>query len=136
VVLLVKGIEIESLVFLAVVFIYIKLLILVGMVLFFSTFISPILTIIISLLVYFISHTYSLLISLFESLQIQAGIYFSKVFQLLFPPFEALNFKDSIGTFIVYEPMYFVLNGFYGIAYLAVILLLACLIFNKKRFEN
>lgn len=136
VVLLVKGIEIESLVFLAVVFIYIKLLILVGMVLFFSTFISPILTILISLLVYFISHTYSLLISLFESLQIQAGIYFAKVFQLLFPPFEALNFKDSIGTFIVYEPMYFVLNGFYGMAYLALILLFACLIFNKKRFEN
>jgi hypothetical protein len=113
VVLLIKNIPLESLVLLSIVFIYLKLLILVGLVLFFSTFISPILTIIISLLVYFISHTYSLLITLFESLQLQAGIYFTKVFQLLFPPFEALNFKDSIGTFIVYEPMYFVLNGFY-----------------------
>jgi hypothetical protein len=124
------------LVVLSIVFIYLKLLILVGLVLFFSTFISPILTIIISLLVYFISHTYSLLLSLFESLQIQAGIYFVKVFQLLFPPFEALNFKDSIGTFIVYEPMYFVSNGVYGALYLAIILFFACIIFNKKRFEN
>jgi hypothetical protein len=62
--------------------------------------------------------------------------YFTQGIQLLFPPFEALNIKDIIGSFTNFHANFFIFNSFYAIAYLSIILLGTILIFNKKRFEN
>ena len=135
-VLFIKNIPIDSLVLFSLFFILLKLFILIGLVLFFSTFISPILTIFITIMVYLIAHSFSVLISLFQSFQYNSLAIWVWFVQLAFPPFEALNIKDTIGTFITFSGMYFVQNIAYAIVYLAVILVFTCLIFNKKKFEN
>ena len=135
-VLFIKNIPIDSLVLFSLFFIILKLFILIGLVLFFSTFISPILTIFITIMVYLIAHSFSVLISLFQSFQYNSLAIWVWFVQLAFPPFEALNIKDTIGTFITFSGMYFVQNIAYAIVYLAVILVFTCLIFNKKKFEN
>ncbi len=136
VVLFVKNIPIDILVLFALFFIFLKLLILVALVLFFSTFISPILTILVTVMVYLIAHSFSLLISLFETFQNTFFVSIAFGIQVLFPPFEALNIKDLIGSALVFSPLYFVENIVYSIFYTSLILLFTCLIFNRKKFEN
>lgn len=136
IVLYFKWIEIEGLILFSLLFIFLKLLILIAMVLFLSTFMSNILTIIVSIMVYFVSHTFSLILDLFMRTQIAFLEVFGKVLQLLFPPFEALNTKDYIGSFLEFSPSYFIQNIAYSLLYLALILFFTILIFNKKKFEN
>lgn len=131
-----KGIPIDSLILFSLLFIYFKLLILIAVVLFLSTFMSTILTILVAMMVYFISHSFSLLLDLAIKVKSEGLLIFGKALQLLFPPFEALNTKDYIGSFIAYTPSYFIQNIFYSIGYLAIILFFTVLIFNKKKFEN
>lgn len=136
IVLFFKGIEIESLILFSLFFILLKLIILVAIVLFFSTFMSNILTIIVSIMVYFVSHSFSLLLDLVIRTKIAFLEVIAKILQLLFPPFEALNTKDYIGSFIQFPTSFFIQNTLYSITYLALILLLTVLIFNRKKFEN
>ena len=136
IVLYLKGIEIDSLILFSLVFIYFKLIILVAIVLFLSTFMSNILTIIVAIMTYFISHSFSLLLDLAIRVKSQVLIIFTKALELLFPPFEALNTKDYIGSFIKFDTLFFVQNIGYSMMYLVLILFFTILIFNKKKFEN
>jgi hypothetical protein len=106
------------------------------MVFFFSTFMGNMLTILISLMIYFLSHSYSLLLEMAIRTQNIVIYYFTQGVQLLFPPFEALNIKDVIGSFTNFHINFFLFNSFYSIAYLSILLLWTILIFNKKRFES
>lgn len=135
-VLFFKGIQIESLILFSLLFIFLKLIILIAVVLFLSTFMSNILTIIVSIMIYFVSHTFSLLLDLIMRTQIVFLEVFWKILQLLFPPFEALNTKDYIGSFIEFAPSFFVQNIIYSILYLVLVLFFTILIFNRKKFEN
>jgi hypothetical protein len=63
-------------------------------------------------------------------------LYFVKSLQVLFPPFEAINLKDSIWSFANFPISYLALNTAYSMFYLALILFFTVLIFNKKNFEN
>lgn len=136
IVLYFKEIDIDSLILFSLLFIYFKLVILVAIVLFLSTFMSNILTIIVAIMTYFISHSFSLLLDLAIRVKSQVLIVFTKGLELLFPPFEALNTKDYIGSFIKFDSLFFVQNIAYSIVYLVVILFFTILIFNKKKFEN
>jgi hypothetical protein len=94
------------------------------------------LTILTALTIYFLSHDLSLLLDLASRAQNNIFIMFVEGIQLLFPPFEALNIKDVIGSFTNFHANYFILNTFYSIAYLGIILFFTIIIFNKKKFEN
>lgn len=135
-VLFIQNIPFEWLIFWALIFTLLKLLILLGLVFFFSSFISPILTILISVMVYLLSHSFSLLLILFSRISDGAWIFMVKISQLLFPPLEALNIKDHIGSFDIFSPSYFVFNSFYAIAYIIVLLFFTVLIFSHKNFED
>ena len=135
-VLFFKDIEISSLIIYSLLFTYFKLEILLSLVFFFSTFMSNILTIMVSLMVYFLSHSFSLLLDLAVRFKDTIVIFFTKFLQLLFPPLEALNIKDVIWSYTDFWTMYFVLNSFYAIAYLTIILYFTVVIFNRKKFEN
>ncbi|MDP5038863.1 MAG: ABC transporter permease [Candidatus Gracilibacteria bacterium] len=135
-VLLFSGIEISIFILLSIFFIYLKLITLIGLVLFFSTFMSTILTILVSFLLYFVSHSFGLLIEMFTRLDISFLLYFIKTLQVLFPPFEALNLKDYIGYDIKFTNFYYIINSIYSIFYIFVILFLTSVIFNNKKFEN
>ena len=110
-VLLFKNIEITNLILWALFFTFLKLEILLSIVFFFSTFMSNIMTIMISLMVYLISHSYSLLLDLFARFQDGFILEAVKWFQLLFPPMEALNIKDVIGSFSQFSLNFFLFNS-------------------------
>nr|MDD3720180.1 ABC transporter permease [Candidatus Gracilibacteria bacterium] len=136
IVLFLKDISITGLIIWSLIFTFFKLEILLGLVFFFSTFMSNILTILVSVMIYFISHSFSLLLDLVNKTENIILINSIKVVQLLFPPFEALNIKDVIGSFTDFKPLYFLFNTTYSLVYLSLIIIFTVLIFNRKKFEN
>lgn len=131
-----EHIPITSLIIWSLIFTYLKLEILLGLVFLFSTFMWNILTILTTLMVYFVSHSYSLLNDMAGNTQSKLIQFWTQWIQLLFPPLEALNTKDIIGTFNNFHVNYFIFNTFYSIVYLCIILFFTTLIFNKKTFES
>lgn len=135
-VVFIKDIEITRLVIFSLIFTFFKLEILLSFVFFFSTFMSNILTILVSVMIYFISHSFSMLLDLVWVTKNMIIINSVKILQLIFPPFEALNIKDVIWSFTNFQPLYFLFNSFYSFTYLFLIILFTIFIFNKKKFEN
>lgn len=136
IVLFIKDIQITNLIFYSILNTFLKLEILLSLVFFFSTFISNILTILVTLSIYFLSHSFSILLDLVNRLNNSVIIYFTKWLQLIFPPFEALNTKDLIWSFSNFNSFYFLSNISYSLIYLAIILFFTIQIFNRKKFEN
>jgi len=135
-VLLLKHIEITPLILWTLLFTFLKLELLLAIVFFFSTFMSNVLTILVSLMVYVIAHNYSLILDLFLKLQNYTVDFFVRSFQILFPPMEALNTKDVIGTFSSFPLSFFLYNTLYSILYIFILLCFTVLIFSHKRFED
>ncbi len=136
IVLFIKDIEITSLIVFSLVATFLKLEISLWLVFFFSTFMSNILTILVTLMIYFLSHSFSIILDIAYRAQNQIMIYFTKGLQLLFPPFEALNIKDVIWNFNNFNWIYFSSNILYSLVYLGLIILFSVIIFNRKKFEN
>ncbi|MDD5376513.1 MAG: ABC transporter permease subunit [Candidatus Gracilibacteria bacterium] len=136
VVFVVAKTPLSFLLFASIGFIYLKLLLLFAIILFFSTFISPLLSILLVMGVYIISHS----VTTMTDMAIRSGnrmlFYFSKILMVIFPNFEALNIKSIIGTPVVLHPSFFAINILHALLYLAVMLTFAVLIFNRKTFEN
>ena len=97
---------------------------------------SNILTIMVTLMIYFLSHSLNIILDIANRTQNILIIYFTKWLKLLFPPYEALNIKDFIWSFKNYDYSYFFLNTLYSIIYLVIILYVSILIFDRKKFEN
>jgi len=135
-VLLIKWIDITNLIAFSLLFTFFKLEILLALVLFFSSFMSNMLTILVALGVYVLGHGFSLLLDMFSRLESTILLGAAKGFQLLLPPMEALNIKDVIGSFQNFHMNYFLFNSLYSLAYLAIILFFTILIFNKKSFQD
>jgi len=134
-VLFFKGISIDFLVIWSLIFTFFKLEILLSIVFFLSTFMSNMLVILVSLMIYFLSHSFSLLLTMAERTKNEIVVYLTQALQLIFPPFEALNIKDVIGNFKEFSINFFIFNTFYSLVYLIIILLLTVIIFNRKKFE-
>ena len=135
-VLFFKNIKIDYLIVMSLLFTFFKLEILLSLVFFFSTFISNILTIMTSLMIYLISHSFSLILDLASRFKNEIVMYMIYGFQSFFPPFEALNIKDVIWSFTYFHVNFFIFNSLYSIFYLVIILFFTVLIFNRKKFEN
>lgn len=135
-VLFVKEIEITNLIVWSILFTFLKLEILLSVVFFFSTFMSNILTIISALMVYVLSHSFSLILDLATKLKNEIIINGVQVFQLLFPPLEALNIKDIIWSFSNFWANFFIYNAFYWVLYIIILLYISVIIFNQKKFET
>ncbi len=135
-VLLIKDIEITNIIIWSIINTFIKLEILLAIVFFMSTFMSNILVIASSLMLYLASHSYSLILDMLVKTKNELIINIWKSIQLLFPPLEALNTKDLVWSFSNLTNTYFILNIFYSILYLAIIIYFTVLIFSRKKFEN
>jgi len=134
-VLLFKSIQIDLLIIMSLIFIFLKLEILLAMVFFFSSFMSSILTILVTIMIYFISHSFNSIVDMTNRFKNELLTNLIQVFQLLFPPFEALNIKDVIWWFTNFDFVFYISNIFYSILYLGFLLYFTVLIFNKKEFE-
>ena len=136
IVLLSKGILPDDLIIISIIFTFLKLEIILALVFFFSTFMSHILTITVSIMVYLVSHSFSLLIDLSRRIGSTLFIKIMQTVELLFPPLEALNIKDVIWSFKDFSFLYIFWNSLYSILYIMIILFFSVLIFNKKTFER
>lgn len=134
--LLFKDIGIDYLIIWSLIFTFFKLEILLSLVFFLSTFMSNMLTILVSIMIYFLSHSFSLLLTMAERTKNEIAVYFTQGLQLLFPPLEALNIKDVIWNFKDFHFNFFLFNTFYSLVYLAIILTLTVIIFDRKKFEG
>ena len=135
-VLLFQGIDISTLMLWAVVFTFLKLEVLLAIVFFFSTFMSNIMTITVSLMVYLISHSFSLILDLFVRMWDAVLFKAIQMFQLIFPPLQALNIKDHIGSFSLFSAEFFLYNFIYALLYITVLLFFTVQIFSRKTFED
>ena len=135
-VLLFQGIDVTTLIVWSLFFTFLKLEILLAIVFFFSTFMSNIMTIMVSLMIYLISHNFSLLLDLFYRMWDVVLVYVVRIFQTIFPPLQALNTKDIIGTFTELSTNFFLFNTFYAFAYILLILFFTVQIFSRKTFED
>lgn len=135
-VLVIKDIEITKLIIWSIINIFIKLELLLAIVFFLSTFMSNIMIIATSLMVYLASHSYSLVLDMVIKTKNELFINIWKTVQLLFPPFEALNTKDLIWSFSNFTNTYFILNSFYSLVYFVIIMFFTVIIFSRKKFEN
>lgn len=134
-VLFFQWIPIELLILWSLLFTLFKLLILLAIVFFLSSFMNPMLTILLSLMIYIISHSFSLLLTIFGRMG-DVFLYSVQVLQLFFPPLEALNVKDLIGTFDILPLNYFLFNSFYTLTYIWLLLFLTVIVFSRKKFEE
>lgn len=103
---------------------------------FLSTFMSNMLIIASSLMIYFASHSFSTILDLVNKMWNNIAINWVKLLQLLFPPFEALNTKDIIWNFSDFSNSYFMLNFVYSVWYFFIVLYFTVVIFSRKKFEN
>ena len=135
-VLLFKEIDITIYIVMSLLFTFFKLEILLTLVFFFSTFVSNIITILVTIMIYLSAHSFSAIMDLAVRMKNDWLQIFIKWFELLLPPMEALNIKDVIGSFQDFWIRYFLFNSVYAIMYMVVILYFTILIFNRKKFEN
>lgn len=135
-VLLAQWIDITNLILISIVNTFLKLEITLAIVFFLSTFMSNILTIATTLLVYILSHSYSIILDLVFSWENTVIIWATKLWWLLFPPFEALNTKDVIWNFTDFSYSFFLWNILYSLIYFIILVLLSNLIFSTKKFEE
>ncbi|MDD3145253.1 MAG: ABC transporter permease subunit [Candidatus Gracilibacteria bacterium] len=136
IVLFIKDINIDYLIIWSLVNIFLKLEIMLVIVFFLSTFMSNMLIIASSLMIYFASHSFSTILDLVNKMGNNIAINGVKLLQLLFPPFEALNTKDIIGNFSDFSNSYFMLNFVYSVGYFFIVLYFTVVIFSRKKFEN
>lgn len=135
-VLLLRGIEMSELIVISLFFTFLKLELVLGLVFFLSTFMSNILTILVSLMTYVVAHGFTLLLDLFSRGESSLLLISTKILQVIFPPLEALNTKDIIGSFSDISAQYMAFNTIYAFLYLTIILFFTVLIFERKKFED
>lgn len=131
-----SNVEITRLILCSILFIFLKLEVLLALVLFFSTFMSNILTILVTIFIYFIAHWFTIILDLATRSQNEVLINFVKGFNLVFPPFEAMNLKDMIWWIASISNIYLISNIIYWFVYLALILFFTIILFNRKTFEK
>lgn len=96
---------------------------------------SSILSIVMTILVYVISHGITSIIYMAKRSQNALMEYTGNTLYVIFPNFEALNLKhfimssfENLGSYVAY-------NTLYAVLYAYIILGLTIIIFNRKTFE-
>lgn len=135
-VLFFKDIEITKLITWSLINTFLKLEITLAIVFFLSTFMSNMITITTTIMLYFLAHSFSIILDLVYKWANEIIINLSKALELIIPPFEALNTKDYIWTFSNFSNSFFILNLFHCILYFIVITIFTIVIFSRKKFEN
>ena len=131
-----SSVEISTIILWALLFTFLKLQILLGIVFLFSTFMSHILTIVCWMMIYFISHSYSLILDIFWRMENVPALVSAKILHIFFPPLEAMNIKNFIWSTLSLEISYFLSNMLHGWLYIACLMTCTIIIFSRKMFEE
>ncbi len=132
-----KGMTISPLILLSLLTISIKLLILIGVIIFFSTFTAPLIALSSSVAVYLIGHTGSDLITMGLRTGNELIIAMGRFIEVVFPNMEALSLpKYAINSSVVLSSMNVMIAIGIALAYITILLISASWIFNRKNFER
>ncbi len=134
--LLYQGLILDPLLFPAILGIVLKLFSLLGLILFFSSFTSPVIAMFLTIASYIIWHGgYAMLdYARWDSSPMMG--YVGKAILTVFPNLEAMNLKNYVATDAPIElSKWFLAYGTWAL-YILVILFLGALIFSKKSFDN
>ncbi len=118
----------------AVQLIFIELLLVTALALFFSTFSSSTLSAIMTLAFFVIGHLTTDLKGLAEKSQNETVEAVMTALYYLCPNLEALNVKGQAARGIIVDPSYQVLASAYGLLYTAMLIVAACVIFQRRDF--
>ncbi len=134
-VLSLQGFYPDMLFFMAVVTIWIKLEILLALIIFFSTWVSPIIAMFMTIASYIIGHSwYSILEFALQNQSLPAQI-FARTVLALFPNLTSLNLKLYVATDAVITNSSILLASTLALMYLLCILYLSVYIFERKSFD-
>lgn len=131
-----SDVTLDTLLPIALLGIYLKLLILLSVILFFSTVASPILSMFVTIAFYFIGHNAYVMLDFATRKQ---DIFFDLIGRTvvtIFPNLEILNLKTYIATGAHFAPMNLALGYSSSILYISIVLLLATLLFQRKSFDT
>ena len=128
------NVPIGPAIFQAVGLIFVELLVVMAVALFFSTFSSSTLSAILTLGIYVLGHLTADLKGLAEKSESGAARAIMNALYYLCPNMEALNIKGQAAVGIPVGPDYLLLVSLYGVAYAAVLVTGACLVFQRRDF--
>ena len=135
-ILLIQGIGMDSVFFLAIVGIFLKLLSLLALTLFFSTFVSPGLAMFMTIATAIIGHGWYVVYEYALRFWSTLYLYFARMILTLFPNLESLNLKNLVATTaVIHLPVYYT-AFFYSLIYTMIVICLAAYIFQKKSFDT
>jgi hypothetical protein len=136
-IMFVQNIDASGLILIAGAYIALKLLVVFAILLFFSTFSSPLLSIFATIAVYVSAHSTNSVLDLALRSQNTFFIYGSKALSVLLPNFSALSFpKNILGSPLSVGPEFYVTNTFVALGYVGLTLILTIAIFARKKFES
>ncbi len=134
--LLTKGFALDPLLFPAILGITLKLFSLLGLILFFSSFVSPMIAMFLTIASYIIGHSGYAMLDYAHWDNSPIIWYIGKAILAFFPNLEAMNLKNYVATDAPIElSKWFFWYGL-GTIYIVIILFLWALIFSKKSFDN
>jgi ABC-type transport system involved in multi-copper enzyme maturation permease subunit len=132
-----KDFPVEPMFFFAAGFSYLKLLVTFATILFFSTFASPMLSVLFSLGTFVASHSANAVLDMAMKTKNASLEIFGTVLSVALPNSQALSFpKKIIGTEIPLPIETLASSFLHATVYLALILLFAAVVFERKNFEN
>ncbi len=132
-----EGFPLGKLFFFATLFSYLKLLVTFAVVLFFTTFAAPMLSILFSLGIFVASHSANAVADMAEKTGSAGLLWFSKGLSVALPNFQALSYpKNVIATNVVLPDFVIAVSAAHATLYLALVLLFATIVFSFKNFEN
>jgi ABC-type transport system involved in multi-copper enzyme maturation permease subunit len=119
----------------AIFLIYVEILLIVGFALFFSTFISPTLSALMTLIVFVAGHLVGVLRDYVQMFPDKGFHWLFKAMYTIFPNLEYLNLKMTVVEHLPRSPHAVILGLLYGIGYILIIHLFTIWIFQKKDFK-
>lgn len=128
-----RSVSAIPLLFLAVLFGYVEVLLVTLLSIFFSSFASPILAALYTSAVFLIGHSSSLLREIIEK-QGFVMKYILSAFYYLFPSFEKLNIRNDVAYGVVPSFEALLLSLLYAIVYAGFLFLLSLFFFEKRQF--
>ena len=134
--LILKDAQLDIIYFLAILGIYIKFLSLLAIILFFSTFVSPMVAMFVTGGIYFIGHGVSEILAFAARKGMTELLYLGKWLALLFPNYSILNLKNIVDTDAPILLSSWLTGYGLQVLYIIVILFLGTLIFSRKSFDN
>ncbi|NOZ43746.1 MAG: hypothetical protein GXP45_00990 [bacterium] len=115
---------------------WIKLLLLLSLVVFFSTFLSPLFNVFVSMVVYFLAHALPFLHYYYQNLAPHASRVLARIINVLYyilPNFEQLNVKEYIFSGYQQIHLLFVVElVVINFLYILVLLFLSILVYSKS----